>query len=203
MWPLPGNAYHRALHASKLWAFALVARKVGARCMLPAVCQTLRQTCTMCLGDDQKTASWCMISSLQSGCWRGSEHIQDMPYAHHLDMELADGLPSGSNVCPVSMSKTWLRCTPRSKCWQKTLRHTWNMAVVAAKLSGEGPRCQGLAPPPWPPPPATSRPGPPEALLHASRCLYQTPGDFEKSGWAGMPKDYQQKLDHVLHAQCS
>merc|ERR1712026_415594 len=81
--PFPGNAYHRALHASKLWAFALVARKVGARCMLPAVCQTLRQTCTMCLGDDKKTASWRMISSLQSGRWRGSEHIQGLLMDFH------------------------------------------------------------------------------------------------------------------------
>ena len=147
MWPLPRSTYHHASHARKLWAFALVAGKVGARCMLPAVCQTLRQTCTMCLGDDQKTASWCMISSLQSVCWRSSEHVQDMPYADHLDMELADGLPSSSNRMPVSVSRTWLRCTNRSKSWQQTLRHTCDVAVVAAKLSGQGPRCQGLAPP--------------------------------------------------------
>ena len=150
------STYHRASHATKPWVFALVAAKVGACRMLPATCQIL------------KPSSWCMISSLQSVCWWGSEHVQDMPYADHLDMEHADGLPTSSNRLPVSVSmtnvsrtsvsRTWLRCTTFSRCWQKALRRTCDAAVVAAKLSGQGPRCQGLAPPPWPPPPATSGP---------------------------------------------
>ena len=140
------STYHRASHATKPCFFALAAAKVGARRMLPATCQILRQTCTMCLGEDQKPTSWCMISSLQSVCWWGSEHVQDMPYADHLDMEHADGLPTSSNRLPVSVSmtnvsrtsvsRTWVRCTTRSTCWQKTLRRTCDAVVVAPTCIG-------------------------------------------------------------------